>query len=53
MYQEVTFFRARWVLTWMRVEDKRVPKAQLCVLGFQDPRLTTLPTGFDSAMTCE
>ena len=36
--------RARWVLTWKNVGTRKVPKARLCVLGFQDPRLTTLPT---------
>ena len=36
--------RARWVLTWKNVGTQKVPKARLCALGFQDPRLTTLPT---------
>ena len=36
--------RARWVLTWKNVGTEKVPKARLCALGFQDPRLTTLPT---------
>ena len=36
--------RARWVLTWKNVGTERVPKARLCALGFQDPRLTTLTT---------
>ena len=36
--------RARWVLTWKSVGTEKVPKARLCALGFQDPRLTTLPT---------
>ena len=36
--------RARWVLTWKNVGTENVPKARLCALGFQDPRLTTLPT---------
>ena len=37
--------RARWVLTWKNVgTEKKVLKARLCALGFQDPRLTTLPT---------
>ena len=36
--------RARWVLTWKNVGTKKVTKARLCALGFQDPRLTTLPT---------
>ena len=36
--------RARWVLTWKSVGTGKVPKARLCALGFQDPRLTTLPT---------
>ena len=40
--------RSRWVLLWQRLDDKRVPKAQLCVLGRQDPRLTTLPTSWTS-----
>ena len=35
--------RAGWVLTWKNV-GKEVPKARLCPLGFQDPRLTTHPT---------
>ena len=29
---------------WKNVGTERVPKARLCALGFQDPRLTTLPT---------
>ena len=36
--------RARCVLTWKSVGTEKVPKARLCALGFQDPRLTTLPT---------
>ena len=36
--------RARWVVTWKNVGTEKVPKARLCALGFQDPRLTTLPT---------
>ena len=36
--------RARWVLTWKNVETEKVPIARSCALGFQDPRLTTLPT---------
>ena len=36
--------RARWVLTWKNVGTEKVSKARLCALGFQDPRLTTLPT---------
>ena len=36
--------RARWVLTWKNVGTRKVPKARLCALGFQDPRLATLPT---------
>ena len=36
--------RARWVLTLKNVGTEKVPKARLCALGFQDPRLTTLPT---------
>ena len=36
-------FRARWVLTCRNVGTVKVPKAR-CALGFQDPRLTTLPT---------
>ena len=36
--------RARWVSTWKNVGTVKVPKARLCALGFQDPRLTTLPT---------
>ena len=36
--------RARWLLTWKNVGTEKVPKARLCALGFQDPRLTTLPT---------
>ena len=36
--------RARWVLTWKNVGTEKVPKTRLCALGFQDPRLTTLPT---------
>ena len=36
--------RARWVLPWKNVGTEKVPKARLCALGFQDPRLTTLPT---------
>ena len=36
--------RARWVLTWKNVGTEKVPKARLCALGFQDPRLTTHPT---------
>ena len=35
--------RANWVLTWKNVGTEKVPKARLCALGFQDPRLTTLP----------
>ena len=36
--------RDRWVLTWKNVGTEKVPKARLCAIGFQDPRLTTLPT---------
>ena len=36
--------RARWVLTWKNVGTVKGQKARLCALGFQDPRLTTLPT---------
>ena len=36
--------RARWLLTWKNAGTEKVPKARLCALGFQDPRLTTLPT---------
>ena len=36
--------RARWMLTWKNIGTEKVPKARLCALGFQDPRLTTLPT---------
>ena len=36
--------RARWVLTWKNVGTGKFPKARLCALGVQDPRLTTLPT---------
>ena len=35
---------ARWVLTWKNVGTEKVPKARMCALGFQDPRLTTFPT---------
>ena len=35
---------ARWVLTWKIVGTEKGPKARLCALGFQDSRLTTLPT---------
>ena len=36
--------RARLVLTWKNVGTEKVPKARLCALVFQDPRLATLPT---------
>ena len=36
--------KARWVLTWKNVGTEKQPKARLCVLGFQDPRLTRLET---------
>ena len=36
--------RGRCVLTWNNVGTEKVPKDRLCSLGFQDPRLTTLPT---------
>ena len=36
--------RVHWVLTWKNVGKEKVPKARLCALGFQDPRLTTLRT---------
>ena len=36
--------RAPWVPAWKNVGKEKVPKARLCALGFQDPRLTTLPT---------
>ena len=36
--------RARWVLTWKNVGTEKVPKARLCALGFQDPRMSTVPT---------
>ena len=36
--------RAHWVLTWKNIGTEKVPKARLCALGFQDPRLTRLPT---------
>ena len=36
--------RARWVLTWKSVGTAKEPKARLCVLGYTDPRLTTLET---------
>ena len=36
--------RARWVFSWKHVGTEKVPKARLCALGFQDPRLTTLTT---------
>ena len=36
--------RSRWVLTWKVVGEGKQAKARLCVLGFQDPRLTTLET---------
>ena len=36
--------RARWVFSWKNVGTETVPKARLCALGFQDPRLTTLTT---------
>ena len=29
--------RARWVLTWKNGGTEKVPQAQLCALGFQDP----------------
>ena len=32
------------MLTWKNVGTEKVPKARLCALGFQDPRLSTLPT---------
>ena len=31
------------MLTWKDVGTEKVPKARLCALGFQGPRLTTLP----------
>ena len=31
-------------LTWKNVGTEKVPKARLCAIGFQDPRLKTLPT---------
>ena len=40
----IHILRARWVLTWKNVGTEKVPKARLCALGFQDPRVTTLPT---------
>ena len=43
--------RARWVLTWKDVGTEKVPKARLCALGFQDPRLTTLPTSSPTLMS--
>ena len=43
--------RARWVLTWMNVGPEQVPKARLCALGFQDQRLTTLPTSSPTLMS--
>ena len=36
--------KSRWVLTWKNVGTEKKPKARLCVLGFQDPRLTALET---------
>ena len=36
--------KARWVLTWKGDGDTKTPKARLCVLGFQDPRLATVET---------
>ena len=33
--------RARWVLTWKSIGKA---KARLCVLGFQDPDLTEVPS---------
>ena len=36
--------RTCWVLTWKNVGTEKAPKAPLCALGFQHPRLTTLPT---------
>ena len=36
--------KARWVLTWKSVGTAKEPKARLCVLGYTDPRLTTLET---------
>ena len=42
--QRSHILRGRWVLTWKNVGTEQVPKARLCALGFQDPRLTTLPT---------
>ena len=36
--------KARWVLTWKGEGDVKTPKARLCVLGFQDPRLATVET---------
>ena len=36
--------KARWVLTWKSVGTVKEPKARLCVLGYTDPRLTTLET---------
>ena len=42
--QRSHILRARWVLTWKNVGTEKVPKARSCIPGFQDPRLTTLPT---------
>ena len=44
--------RVRWVLTWKNVGTEKVPKARLCALGSQDPRLTTLPTSSRTRPFC-
>ena len=36
--------KARWVLTWKNVGTEKQAKARLCVLGYTDPKLTTLET---------
>ena len=44
--REVTSFIPAGCYHGRMLEQRKVPKARLCALGCQDPRLTTLPTSF-------
>ena len=42
--EAVELVKDRLKVTWKNVGTEKVLKVRLCALGFQDPRLTTLPT---------